>query len=305
MNATLDAVAGRRAARQIGLLSRADALRIGFTARQIDVRIASGRWRRVGPSTYAVSGAPPGWQQDALGACLASRQSACTSHLTAAALWGLCPAPTLPHVIVPPGTGNGLPVARVHRMVLADEDRTTIGPVPVTRLARTLVDCAAVASGELLRNIVDSALDTDRVRPADIAATFDRMGRAIRGRRALIEALEPWTAPIAPDSPAEARLVRRLRQWNFPEPQRQFQVVDELGRDVGRVDVAWPSCLCGLEYDGGPWHGPRRIERDEARHQELTRLGWAIVHVDRLDLRPGDDRLKREIADVLRTRSAA
>jgi len=55
----------------------------------------------------------------------------------------------------------------------------------------------------------------------------------------------------------------------------------------GRVDVGWSARRVGLEYDLEQFHGPSRWASDEARHQAIEELGWQLLHVDKVDLRPG------------------
>lgn len=303
----LDARAGRLAERQLGLLTNADARRLGFTRHQIEHRLRTGRWRRLARAVYLITGAPPTWQQSALAACLGAPAGAAASHLTAAALWGLGPAPVLPHVTVPPGSSARLPIARIHRSALRPDDLTTVGPIPVTRAARTIVDCAALVDDTQLHDLVDSAVDAELVRPRDLVAAMARATRrpGRQGTARLRSSLATWTDPIQPGSPAEARLLRAISAWDIPEPVLQHEVRTPAGAFVARVDLAWPAARVGLEYDGTRWHGPRAIEHDEARHGAVEVLGWRLLHADRSHLRAGDQRLRVALAGELRRAQAA
>ena len=49
---------------------------------------------------------------------------------------------------------------------------------------------------------------------------------------------------------------------------------------VARVDYAYPEARLAIEADGYRWHSGRvRWEQDRARLNELTLLGWRIIHV--------------------------
>jgi len=51
------------------------------------------------------------------------------------------------------------------------------------------------------------------------------------------------------------------------------------------VDFAFPEARVAIEADGYRWHSGRaRWERDLARRNSLTALGWRIVHVTWADL---------------------
>ena len=80
------------AARQRGLVTRAQLLDAGLTADTIDGRLRSGRLHSVHPGVYAVGHpalSPLAAEQAALLAC---GPGSVLSHLTAAVLWELLPA---------------------------------------------------------------------------------------------------------------------------------------------------------------------------------------------------------------------
>ena len=304
---TVDARAGRLAARQLGLVTGAQARALGFTDDAIRSRVRAGRWLRPVRGVYLVAGAPVTWQTTLLAACLAGPPGVAASHPSAGSLWRVVEPASLPHVTVPRGASARSPIARVHRSDLQSRDITRIGPIPVTRVPRALVDLASVLTQPALESAVDSALDRGLTAPAEVEAAMARAqsapGRG--GMPALRRALEAWTDAIRPGSPAEARLVRRLADWALPTPARQHVVRDRTGQVIARLDLAWPERMVGLEYDGRRPHGPRRIEPDEHRHTAVEALGWTLHHADRLDLRPGDHRLRDVLRPLLGVRSAA
>ena len=90
----------------------------------------------------------------------------------------------------------------------------------------------------------------------------------------------------------------------MPEPVLQHVVRDQHGGFVARLDVAWPEHRVALEYDGVRAHGPRRIEHDEARTRPSKRSDGRCVHADRVDLRPGQLRLRARLKRLLRRPAA-
>ena len=84
MRRALDDQAGQIAARQHGLITRRQALEVGFTADSIQSRRRSGRWVTVEVGVYRLRGAPATWKSRVLALCLALDGIA--SHRTAAAL---------------------------------------------------------------------------------------------------------------------------------------------------------------------------------------------------------------------------
>ena len=228
------------------------------------------------------------------------------SHITAGALWTVCERGRRPDVTLPPGASVRSTIATVHRSLLTAADITHIGPIPVTRVARTLIDLSSQLSLPALERAVDTALDGRLTDLRRISAAIERAqhGRGRKGIATLRTALEPWTNPIQPGSAAESRLVRRLRDWGLPAPVLQHVVRDSSGEHLGTVDVAWPTAKVGLEYDSPRFHGPRRYSHDERRHERIEAAGWRLEHTDMLDLRPGAGRLPDLLRPLLQPRAA-
>jgi hypothetical protein len=297
--------ANRLASRQYGAISRRQALEVGLTPDEIDGKLAARRWLVAVRGVYIVAGSPEAWQQPVMVACLAGPKGTVASHLTAAALFGLTKPPKVPHVTIPASASGRFGGATVHKSKLARIDVCTVGPIPCTRPARTLVDCAALVSFEALCSLVDPALCRELTDAPRLREAAERASRSPgrKGLPRLDEALAVWTPGPLPGSPAEMRLVRRLVAWGFPVPERQITVVDEEGMFLGRVDVGWSEKRLGLEYDGGEWHTPRQWASDEAREYAIERLGWRLERVDKLDLRRSStwlrERLGRHLADDL------
>jgi hypothetical protein len=180
-------------------------------------------------------------------------------------------------------------------------DRTKVGVIPSTTPARALVDVAAFVPSKRLAELVDEVLCTGLAHPAAIlgAARRSQHAKGRKGIPVLVDALRPWLDGIRPGSPAELRLLRRLEGWGLPPPTKQHRVTDELGRIVAALDLAWPSLLVGLEYDGGLHHAPRHLDHDVAREELLRALGWAIERVDRHDIAPSSTRLRDVLAPML------
>ncbi len=151
-------------------------------------------------------------------------------------------------------------IARVHRVDLAAEDRTRRALIPVTSAARTIVDVSGSFEASILADTVDAAFEASIVTPAAVLGAARRASRAPgkKGLATLVKVLEPWTDPIRPDSPAEARLLRRLDEWGVAAPVRQHVVRDAAGVPIARVDVAWPALRVAIEYDGAAFHGSSR-----------------------------------------------
>jgi hypothetical protein len=297
--------ANRLASRQYGAISRRQAFGVGLTPDEIDGKLDARRWLIAVRSVYVVAGSPETWQLPIMVACLAGPPGTVASHFSAAALFGLTKPPKVPHVTIPASASGRFGGAIVHKSRLERIDVCTVGPIPSTRPARTLVDCAGMVSFEALCNLVDPALCRELTDTAGLRAAAERASRSPgrKGLPRLEEVLAVWTPGPLPGSPAEMRLVRRVVAWGFPVPERQLTVADEDGVFLGRVDLGWPEHRLGLEYDGGEWHTPRQWASDEARQYAIEQLGWHIERVDKFDLRRSStwlrERLRRHLPDDL------
>jgi Transcriptional regulator, AbiEi antitoxin len=299
MEMTPDALVDRIAAGHYGLISREQARRCGLTPRQIEHRLRIGRWVAVCRGVYRTATAQPTWQQLALAACLAGPPETVTSHLTGAAVHGLGQPPSEPYVIVPPGTSGRRVPGRVHRSALTPLDRLVVAGIPVTSPARTLVDCAGLVGFHRLCDMVDTACCAGLTHPSAVAAAIERAGHGI-GRRnvgSLRAALQAWSSAIAPGSPAEMRLLRKVIEAGLDVPARQIEIYDADSEFVGRIDLGWPHRRSGLEYDSDRFHNPRHWARDEARQLRYAAAGWDVRRVGKHDLLPSvtwlDDHLRR------------
>jgi hypothetical protein len=287
---TADQALAHLAAQQHGAISLGQARGAGLTRTQVDHRLATGRWLRIGRGVYAIAGSPPTWHRQTMAALL-SRSDAVLAELSAAHAAQLVDAPLeRPAIIVPPGTSARAPGAgRVHRLALDLSEVTVLDGLRCTSPARTLIDLTRVLPARALARVVDHALHRGAasVRQIDLA-----LGRATHlsgvQRSALVRAVDAWRG-IRPGSPGEVRLLRQLAEWGIDEPERQVPIIDPSGETVARADLGWSRVQFGLEYDGAEHHGPNRWAFDEARHARIVALGWRLHHVGARDLLPSSD----------------
>jgi Transcriptional regulator, AbiEi antitoxin len=299
-------IANRLSSDQYGVIVRGQALAAGLTPRQIDRLLATGQWVSIERGLYLVSAVPASWQQRVLAACMSRRGRAVASYLTAAALHGLCRPPGVPHITVPPAATARSSLAVVHRAILRPDDRMVVAGVPCTDPARTLLDCAAVVTGGVLCDLVDSAFCEGISHPRVVRETIERAASG-RGRKGVVQlrrAIDAWSPGIRPGSPAEMRLIRQITAWGFPAPERQIEIRASNGEFIARIDVGWRDRRLGLEYDADRTHNPRRWQRDEGRHPRFTEQGWEVYRVDKHDLRAGDPWLRNLLQQHLRSRAA-
>lgn len=295
----------RLAAKQHGVFSRDQAFRVGITARMVDRRLETARWEPLYPGVYRASGAPNTWRQHLLAAVLVSGEGAAASHRSAAELAALPGGRRSLEISVPAARRvrrNGVTVHHVRQ--LERVDRRILDAIPTTSVTRTLIDLASVLPVHTLEEALDDALRRRLTSVRRILWRLDELGpRGRRGSRAL-QGLLAARSPADPvtESELERRCLQLLRRSGLPLPACQYEIRAR-GRLVGRVDFAYPDARVAIEADGYRWHSGRiRWERDLARRNALTSMGWSVIHVTSSDLEDRPDQIIRLIAEALRER---
>jgi hypothetical protein len=226
------------------------------------------------------------------------------SHTTAALLWGL-PLPPLVddaiHVSVlhparaPEGRGvHGHQLhARGLRVVAAAGADVTDPATTWTLLGAALrhpYDLIAV--GDAIVSSVRIAGPNGRV-VREPLASLDDVGTAVeavhkrRGIVAVRDALPRLRSGARSRTESWTRLT--LVDGGLPEPELNHDVYDDAGF-VACVDLAYPHCRVGVEYEGDQHRtDAAQWQRDIERFERLAASGWRMVRVTREMLfhRPG------------------
>ena len=266
------------AARQHGIVSRAQLLQLGLSDDAIASRIGAGWLCRVHRAVFTVGRHPLTLHGRLLAAvwCLGGR--AVLSHRSAAVLWGLLPE-TGPRVdVTVPSGGRGRKAIVVHRSTLSAEESARKDGIPVTTPARTVLDLAAVVSRRELERAMDEAaylrLDLSRLAP--------RRGR--RGGAALSRVLTDHQAGTTlTRSRMEELMLSLCDRFELQRPLCNLEV------EGYTVDFGWPQARLIVETDGWQAHGTRRaFETDRRRDAHLIAAGWRPMRVtwDRLTKEP-------------------
>ena len=289
------------ASRQYGLATRTQ-LEAAMKRSELERKAAEGVLSRVANGVWMVGATPRSWRQRVMAACLSVGPPVAASHHSAAELWGIKEvARQGVHVTVPRwrsgrvrerGLGVGVVV---HHAELRAGSITEQYGLPVTTLARTLVDLAGALSqaDDLLARIADG-LDRRRLLDLD-ALRRERQGRRqAKGGPVVDRLLQRWSADDQEkeekggrsDSAAEERVYGWLVDGGLPIPTRQHEVLLP-GGGLARLDLAYPLHRVGIEFDGFAFHkGREAFDHDRARLAELAALDRLVVPVtftDRAD----------------------
>ena len=150
LDRTVDSKIAALGTRRHGVVTRAELLAAGVSSKQIKARIGKGTLLREHRGVYRVGHRAPSTEATYLAAVLAVGDGAVLCGRAAAHVWGLVKGePPSPEVIgVTERRIEGLTTRRARR--LDPRDVATLDAIPVTAVARTLVDLAAELPAEAL-----------------------------------------------------------------------------------------------------------------------------------------------------------
>jgi predicted transcriptional regulator of viral defense system/very-short-patch-repair endonuclease len=224
-------------------------------------------------------------------------RDAIVSHASAAALHGLdLYATRLDRVQVTrperPG-GKARPLTNVHAAPVEESEVVEIDGIAVTSVARTVADMARALPFASAVVTGDSALRNGLARD-ELRECLDRMRRwpgVVRARR--VAAFIDGRSESAGESRSRAGFVDSA----IAPPELQFEIRDDRGYFIGRVDFAWVDMRTVGEFDGKIKYGRLltaadgrdAVYQEKLREDALRDLGWQVVRWTWPDLdRPTD-----------------
>jgi hypothetical protein len=268
------------AKKQHGAISSGQVRTLGLSPKQVHRLIADGWLARLRPGVFAVAGSSPTWHQAVSAAVLAAGPGAVASHSTAAVLWGL---PGVERSATELTTyrpdQRRLEGVRAHRtLAFLDCEHTVRDQIPVTTVARTIVDLSGRCSVPELGRMTDYGLRTgtlhiDHLRKC-VCGLRSAPGRHVTKVHSVLRRRLPGYDPG--ESDLEMRFVRALVGAGLPEPVQQHRVT--LGSRHCRIDLAYPDLKLAIEIDGWTFHHTRTaFDEDRARANDLVVAGWNVL----------------------------
>jgi hypothetical protein len=228
-----------------------------------------------------------------LAAVMASGSRAVLSHRSAADLWGLRPSAGRLEVTVPELTRD-IPDIQIHRSrILTPADVTLEDGIPVTSVARTLLDLGAVVRPPDVEVAVDRA---ERLGLFDLSAVVDVLERG-NGRKGA-GVLRGIVAAYRPSN-QKSVLEREFRALLGTAPDIWTPVFNALVDGETRtheVDAYWPDSRLVVQLDGFEFHRTRRDhERDAASNRDLELAGLRVVRLSWDDVAAHGERTLRRL----------
>ena len=157
-----------------------------------------------------------------------------------------------------------------------------VSDLPVTPLARTVIDVARAVAFERAIVVADAALRRDPSLMPQVRTEFARIGRHQGEARA---ALVLELADGASESAGESLSRAAMHRMGLPAPVLQAEFPRRDG-GVWRVDFWWPEQGLIGEFDGRmKYLGDERAsagegDRGENREDQLRALGYRVVRWD-------------------------
>ena len=260
---TVEQVFARIADGAHGVVTRAQLLRAGVSDAEIEQRLRIGALLREHRGVYRVGHRAPSLEARYLAAVRACGDEALLSGRAAAYLLGFVKGTAPPPEVTAPTERRVAGVRTHHTGRFADA--TTWRGIPVTTVARTLVDLAGVLDTDALARACHEAGVRYRTTPAMVEKVLARRSTspgATKLRRILRGDVRVTLSKL------ESRFLEHLRGERLLLP--------ETNRPAGgrRVDCRWPEQRLTVELDSYRFHHSRHAwEQDRRREREARARG--------------------------------
>ncbi len=268
--------ASRLAEEQRGVLARRQLVALGWSTSAIDRGLGDRLLRPVWPGVYGYGHCvltPDGWL--AAAALAAGADSALAARASAAARGLLRPWSRI-DVISTGQRGLRLPGLRVHQVDLRPEERDVHRGLPVTTLARTALDVAAMEGMSRVSELLDEALLAEQYDHAEMRELLAAR-RGCRGIAQLRAAVELLGAQGTVFRSRPERAARDLLLGAGAAPPRVNAWFPTRAGHGYELDLWWPELMKNFEIDGPRHRLPNRQRLDALRDAELRRFGIEVT----------------------------
>ena len=278
---------------QYGVVTRQQLRDLGVGDTGIRERLRTKRLHRIHRGVYAVGHSALPARAHWMAAVLACGDGAVLSHTAAGAHHQLrASSASRVDVTVPRRSGSrhqhGIRLHRSGR--LTPEDVTVRDGIPITTVARTLLDLADVLQRPALKRAIDEA---EYLRLLDMTAVIAAVDRnpGRRGARLLEVAKGPLELT---KSALEDRFLALVERHGLPRPKAGARI------EGYEVDFYWPEANLIVELDGFAAHGTRsRFESDRLRDRRLWQAGKRTVRLTANALTYEEDAIVAELSEAV------
>jgi predicted transcriptional regulator of viral defense system len=277
-------------ARFAGIVTAGELRRAGWSQAQIRTLARRGELEALGRGVYVTAARASAARAQGLSgehalqvaAVLATAApGSVASHLSAAVIHGLdllgAPSRLPVDMTKPPGTGSksSRRETSVHSAALPPHHLTARAGIPLTTVARTVVDLARLMPFRAGVVAADSALRGKQATRQEFEAVIGDCHRWRGVQRA-------WRVVEFSDERSESALESISRivfdEHGLPAPELQVWVGDHEGA-IGRADFLWEAYRTIGEADGlGKYSDPSRALAQLQRDARLREAGFEVVH---------------------------
>jgi very-short-patch-repair endonuclease len=265
---------GALAARQHGVVAIWQMTAMGFGRAAIQHRLGGGSLHRLFRGAYAVGHPSISPRGRIMAAVLACGEDGVASHHAGTYAWGVRRTERRLIDVTVPRSRHGQRGIRLHRVRSLDpSDRAVVDVIPVTSVARTILDQAELLQAHELANLVTDFESRRLFDLRELERTIARNpGR--RGIKPLRALMAGYVEPAITRSEAERLLLRVCAGAGLPRPQTNVIVA---GR---RVDAVWPEHWLVVEVDGRRHHmTAAAFEEDRRRDADLMLAGYRVLRI--------------------------
>jgi len=262
--------------RQYGRVAGWQLKQLGLGRGAVQWRVRAGRLHRVHRGVYAVGHSVPTQRSAWMSAVLAFGEAAVLSHRSAAHHWDLRRSASASVDVTVPGRSfrgqKGIVLHQVRR--LDARDVTVKDDIPITTVARTLLDNAEVLRERQVERMIEEA---ERLRLFDMVAVTETCERnpGSRGLLPLSACLgRAFEVPPHTRSDLERCLLILCRDEDLPLPVMNAIV------EGYEVDAHWPGTGVIVELDSWEFHRDRSsFESDRDRDAATLAAGCVTVRI--------------------------
>lgn len=278
-----------------------DAVARGLLTRQM---LRGCSWRRLMNDVYVAADSydPDDHRMWCAAVALTLKSGDAIDRHSAAYLWGvdlLPPAAAVSVSAMRSASAWPHPRRTIVRARLLPGDIATLASIPVTTPVRTAFDLGRQPHRVHALIALDAMCHRRLVRLSELAdyANERRKWPGVRALKMLLAVVDART-----ESPMETRLRLLLHDAGAPTPIPQYEVRDESGRFIARVDLAYPQWRIALEYEGDHHRERTQFRRDIARTNALRQAGWIVLRFTADDVLRHPDRVVEQVAAAVRER---
>jgi hypothetical protein len=189
-------------------------------------------------------------------------------------------------------TGRRAAGVRQHQGRLIEGDIVKVNGVEVTSATRAALEVSTVTDTERSLVVVNGLLHEKKTTMEALVQRYEA-------------SIERWPMTLKTDlvlrladgrieSVGETRIFHLFWRQGVPRPEPQYDIYDEHGTWIARVDFAWPDCKVFVEFDGKskyqkllkPGEDPGEVVFREKKREDLIRrvTGWTCIRLTWADL---------------------